>query len=250
MISSCKLNKLQERHSGIYDDTDYDLNFPLDAAVPRQQLFEMNEYHKTKLLADQDSYPDGDHLNFIKNGRRSVKRGTKSSEKNERTILPVRIRGNYDRHSEEQSMSQTKYKESNSFIDKYQNHPMIINQMNDHQEAHKLTDSYCTDVLTPKSVIRDIKPLRTATSYYPSNSKIRHEEVTPPLFQIEKSNNYLKKLGYQFNITEDPTEKVNFGEDSLAITSQKSRLQPQSKNWLRGNFRAKEKTFEGVSNFW
>lgn len=115
---------------------EYNSNSYNPAEIPNKHIFEINEHQKYRLLSENRKKIRGkfdDTLNFVwENGRKSVKRGGRSSNK-ERNILPTKIRGNLEYQINEKLFRNKKFsKESNSCLErKYDDHPMIINQMQD-----------------------------------------------------------------------------------------------------------------------
>lgn len=65
--------------------------------------------------------------------------------------------------------TQNNYKDSNSCLEnKYEDHPMIINQVQDPKALSRVETAHCEDILTPKS---RIKPLKTTKSYNSNTCK-------------------------------------------------------------------------------
>jgi len=170
-------------------------------------------------LINKSPTKESDILAYPKQqGRNSINKNHRNYHKERSSnILPFNIRGNYDYKREETDESRRKKskKDSNSWAGKkLQDHPMIINQMHDPKTFSRLGESYWADILTPKSAIREIKPLKTTKSYN-SNTKStvnKMGELEISMVKPDQSNHYLKKIAYELNLKDDGTnsEKVIF----------------------------------------
>ena len=131
---------------------------------------------------------------------RSPQRATNSH------ILPSRLRGNYDNQKESRRRSNRKKNgkiANHSLGEHLQNHPMIINQIQDSVNHSRLSESKCVDILTPKSGLREGKALKTAKSHHSkviSDTRGTSDNDTSST-KVEKTSNYLQcKIAYNFNL--------------------------------------------------
>lgn len=181
--------------------------------MPLQQIFEVNQHNKYRFLSEGTkrticNTTGYDNPNFVKlPGRKSVKKEERTPTKVTTTnILPFKIRGNESVKEDRQKHFKKKYsKEVNSVLgDRFQEHPMIINQMNNPKTASRLSENPGIQVLTPRSTIRDQKSLKTTKSYN-SNTAADSNKVVSDLeissLKVDKNKSYLKrKIAYEFNI--------------------------------------------------
>jgi hypothetical protein len=140
--------------------------------VPIQQIFEVNQHNKYRFLSESKkrtiSNNGYDNPNFVKlPGRKSVKKEERTPTKiATNNILPFKIRGNESVKEDRQKYFKKYSKEVTPVLgDRFQEHPMIINQMNNPKTFSRLSEDPSIQVLTPKSTIREQKALKTTKSY-------------------------------------------------------------------------------------